>query len=438
MEIMDKSKFDDALIVFDTCSLGCIYTLTRDTQKCLVEILRYLKEQIWIPAQVKIEFNIHHKKFLYQALSDCYPKSSKVKCVDEYVDTINELLDKIKEGTFHPYYSPEAKKMIFEAKERIVNDVKFIEAIKEEQRKIQKTLIDKTASEDDLLTLFKTLQVGDGFSTDELIQIAEEGAYRYKHSVPPGYMDEKEKHGLQKYGDLIVWKELIREAKKQTKNVIFISEDVKEDWQSIANGVDNGVRQELKDEFTKETGCIFYKYTLSQFISTLQLLYPKDEGYLPLFGELTSVQFALQMKELQKLHVKNSHNVLSLRCECGHEFDVSDDELCMEFESDGYFERNMGPEYAYCANEVVVCPQCGKQIDLKLHVWEYPIGAFNYQEIEAEGAEVVEEMNLEDCIPFLAEDFDTCMICGERKKLIEDMDICDDCFQRKMDELENE
>ena len=52
--------------------------------------------------------------------------------------------------------------------------------------------------------------------------------------------------------------------------MIFVSEDVKEDWQNIIDGVDNGVRQELEEEFTKETGCVFYKYTLEQFISTLQ------------------------------------------------------------------------------------------------------------------------------------------------------------------------
>lgn len=440
MEKIDKTKFDDALIVFDTCSLGCIYTLTHDTQKCLVEILSYLKEQIWIPAQVKIEFSIHHKKCLYQAISDCYPLSTKVKGVEEYIETINKLLDETKKGTFHPYYSPNAQKKIFEAKERIINDVKSIEAIKKEQREIQKDLIDKTAVDDDLFALFQTLQVGEGFSIDELIQIAEDGAHRYKQSIPPGYMDEKEKqkHGLQKYGDLIIWKELIREAKKQSKNVIFVSEDVKEDWQNIIDGVDNGVRQELEEEFTKETGCVFYKYTLEQFISTLQSLYPEEECYLPLFGELTSVRFALQMKELQKLQIKKSQNVLSLRCECGHEFEVGENELCMEFEGDGYYERNMGPEYKYSAHEEIRCPRCRKVIELDMSVWEYPVGAYNCQSIECNGAEVLSELDLSQVIDFTNEDLGVCCECGERKLLMQETDMCKECWYKKLKELEDE
>ena len=40
---------------------------------------------------------------------------------------------------------------------------------------------------------------------------AREGKFRYSEKIPPGYMDEykNKKDGLQKYGDLFAWKQIL-------------------------------------------------------------------------------------------------------------------------------------------------------------------------------------------------------------------------------------
>jgi len=87
---------------------------------------------------------------------------------------------------------------------------------------------------------------------DEILSICEDGARRYKRKIPPGYMDAKDKDGIRKYGDLILWKETLRYAASTGRNVIFVTDDAKEDWWTKT---DDGYifREELVKEFGKET-----------------------------------------------------------------------------------------------------------------------------------------------------------------------------------------
>ena len=66
---------------------------------------------------------------------------------------------------------------------------------------------------------------------EEIYQICEEGERRYKTDpqTPPGFKDAKNKDGVRKYSDLIMWKEILRYAREKSVNVIFVTDDVKSD-----------------------------------------------------------------------------------------------------------------------------------------------------------------------------------------------------------------
>ena len=53
-------------------------------------------------------------------------------------------------------------------------------------------------------------------------------------------------------------------------------------------------------------------------------------------------------------------------------------------------ERSMGAELAYEGIVYDNCPNCGNEIEVNLYVWEYPVGAVNYQEEECNGAIIIE------------------------------------------------
>ena len=48
-------------------------------------------------------------------------------------------------------------------------------------------------------------------------------------------------------------------------------------------------------------------------------------------------------------------------------------------------DRQMGPEYRHHWNENFEC-SCGNEITLTYNVYEYPVGAFNIEQIDLEGA----------------------------------------------------
>ena len=60
----------------------------------------------------------------------------------------------------------------------------------------------------------------------------------------------------------------------------------------------------------------------------------------------------------------------------------------------------MGEELHHEAIIDVECQDCSKDyIQVKLNIWEYPIGAYNDQQIEVEGAELIEGCDIQDFSP---------------------------------------
>lgn len=115
-----------------------------------------------------------------------------------------------------------------------------------------------------LLDLFDG-KVGKPFSGEEKLKIEQEGEKRYAGKIPPGYKDSKKVEN--RFGDLLVWKEIIGYAKSKKVDIIFVTHDQKEDWWNIINGKTIGPRIELRKEFYEETGRIFHMYTMSTFLS---------------------------------------------------------------------------------------------------------------------------------------------------------------------------
>ncbi len=78
------------------------------------------------------------------------------------------------------------------------------------------------------------------------------------------------------YGDLVIWKEIIKFAKNTNKDIIFVSSDRKDDWWNILLGKTIGPRVELRKEFSNETDQRFHMYEMSNFINQYET-YSGDE-----------------------------------------------------------------------------------------------------------------------------------------------------------------
>src|SRR5262249_20399670 len=89
-----------------------------------------------------------------------------------------------------------------------------------------------------------------------------------KAKLPPGFRDaSKEDDPLHKFGDLIVWRQLldkVREAKAPF--VIFATDDSKNDWWLKQDGKTIGPHPSLIHEAKREANCRAYLYPGDQFI----------------------------------------------------------------------------------------------------------------------------------------------------------------------------
>jgi hypothetical protein len=89
----------------------------------------------------------------------------------------------------------------------------------------------------------------DGSIPDD--KLKEEMAWRYRHSIPPGYKDRnKPDEGI---GDFLIWKIILQLSSARQVDCIFVTEDAKSDWWVQSEGIFQP-RLELVEEFRRASG----------------------------------------------------------------------------------------------------------------------------------------------------------------------------------------
>lgn len=160
-------------------------------------------------------------------------------------------------------------------------------------QKKQQDLTDSDPLREKVENLFDG-RVGSPPANQEIIdKINEEGEKRFAHKIPPGFEDggkgkEEADEFLwggilykRKYGDLIIWKQILAYAKSSSiKSLVFVTDDNKEDWWQIidSDGPKTiGPRPELADEILIEAGVeTFYMYNPGGFLKySKELLHTK-------------------------------------------------------------------------------------------------------------------------------------------------------------------
>ena len=131
-----------------------------------------------------------------------------------------------------------------------------------------------------------SFQIGKEYSFSKMMEIAREGSFRYSEEIPPGYEDGKEKTGLQKYGDLFVWNQILDCAKSKQKDFIFVTNDVKIDWYEEDKRTP---RFELLKEFREQENKRIWLLSMKNFIYHVNLLLD-DQIHENVLQDIDSVQ----------------------------------------------------------------------------------------------------------------------------------------------------
>ena len=417
----ENALWQDAIFVFDTSVIGDMYSLTASTRDTLIAILNHFQARCWVPAQVMYEYSKNLEKFINNPIKEKYGNPAFLKNV--IVNEISNYLEKIKlQPYYHPYLDDGLIGKIEIHRDALTAELEGIKSIVKTQYDKRKKELLNVKSNDEIQKLFDGMTVGTPFSFSEVMAIAKEGDYRYGSSIPPGYEDVDRKVGTQKYGDLIIWKEILRYSKENKKPVIFICNDVKKGdiYIKDENGNPIGPRHELIREFVDETQQDFWMYTLSIFISKLEEHY-KDTSTLPLFDGLENVKYALAYQALEK----SDKTAMIVHCShCKKMVKFKEDNFDYDWEACGWSERKMGQEIEYESNEYCYCPECGEPINFVFHAWEYPVGVVNYTEIESENATVIRPLCLQELID--VSNHDVCERCGEIGA-VNEYGLCENC-----------
>lgn len=236
-----KPLWDEAFIVLDTSALIDLHDLQEKDPKEAEEtlaVLDELKERLWMPHQVALEllhdFDERRRK-----------KREVFRSLQNHVDGLEK---KLQSAGLVPT-------------DRVQSACKEVAAFVEESEPNWES---PTKFEAEVERLFDG-HVGPMLSTDDFIQRSIRCQQRYDHKRPPGFCDEKKPEN--RYGDCLIWGQILDEARLRKQPVLLIINDRKDDWWLLGDyGKKIGPRPELIDEMRRLAGVDAHLYTLSAFI----------------------------------------------------------------------------------------------------------------------------------------------------------------------------
>ncbi|WP_335899786.1 PIN-like domain-containing protein [Shewanella algae] len=250
-----KELFDKAVFVFDTNVLLNLYRYSDTTRNDLLNAMETLTGRSFLPHRVASEY-FENRLFVIFDQQEAYDKTVKS------IKTLKSEIDNTKQ---HPFVSKELQDRTGELFEELCSELDKWKGVHSD-RFLNDEILDKVSN------IFESA-VAKPKTSDEINELARNGEGRYKERIPPGYMDESKvksnaplNQQLKAYGDYLIWEEILDYANSKKTDVIFITDDEKEDWWQIVKGKTIGPRPELIKEFFERTEKSFHMYTSHSFL----------------------------------------------------------------------------------------------------------------------------------------------------------------------------
>ncbi|MCT9820799.1 PIN-like domain-containing protein [Microbacterium sp. W1N] len=254
----DAELWSSGLIVFDSSALLSLFRYSGHTRTEYLKLLNEKSDQLWIPFHVGVEYHRNHLTVL----------SSQNQAFDEIEKAIEEAEAKVRTAVDrfkrHPSLSTaDLPKHLKKSSKRLR---KALREAREAHTEFAESHEGHEKTFDAVTALYEG-HVGRRWSEEELAKVYVDGAARFENKVPPGFKDS-DKPGNDQYGDLVIWLQIIEHATESGRAVIFVTDDLKEDWWRIVGGKRLGARVELVDEFSSATGKRIHFYTPDRFLET--------------------------------------------------------------------------------------------------------------------------------------------------------------------------
>ncbi|MFC0436610.1 PIN domain-containing protein [Kutzneria buriramensis] len=256
--------FNSGLIVLDTNAIHNLYRYAEQTRHDFITALRAVKEQLWVPHQVLIEFWRNRDSVMRDKTAS--PQDIIDYANESYV-AVCEKIDKWAKRISLEEAKQDGLKQEFRASvDRLITSLQFHG--NEELHSVSDTNSDPVLS--DLSGLLHG-RIGAPISREDRDDAKGEAERRIAAMQPPAYKDSK-KPVDEAIGDYLIWHEMLEEAKRRQVDVLFITGDVKEDWWRIDGGRTRGPRVELFDEMKSKAGVALYMLRPESFLHHIRRL----------------------------------------------------------------------------------------------------------------------------------------------------------------------
>lgn len=297
----------EPIVIFDANVLLNLYSFTIDAIEDIIHDIRMFYDNIWLPKQVVEEFNTNRGRVVKKVFGKLENTRREVDSILD--DTINKLIDK--SNLYKRYRYPLFEKILEEIIQDIRTNSKKLKELDDDISR-EKSCASKFIHNDAITCLLEDLikdkKIGKGFTYSQLINIYVEGDTRYRLRIPPGFKDANKGNydnpsydERRKYGDLIIWKEILLKAKDEKKIIIFITDDEKQDWWDMELQPSSGVLQSksrkvpnkgLIEEFNEEVSgdSEFHMFTFAEFIENISGIKEFEKEFMCTYFESNKVK----------------------------------------------------------------------------------------------------------------------------------------------------
>lgn len=243
----------EGTFVFDANALLNLYRYTDATREEFIQTLEALHSRVWIPYQVGLEFFQNRA----QVMSAAVPGYAKLRA--ELVKSRDDLGKVLNGFRRHPGIDVE------HISQELDDTFSQLRSALEAQEARHP---DWLTGEDPVLQRLSGVfdgRVGQKPETAETKKLLDQAKSRFETSQPPGLRD-KDKGGVQQYGDAVLWLEILQKASNAKSPIIFVTDDVKDDWWQRVGGKTIGPLPELRQELWDVANAPLHMYQCDQFL----------------------------------------------------------------------------------------------------------------------------------------------------------------------------
>lgn len=280
-----KTLWEDAIFVIDTNVLLHMYRYTENTRNQYIEVFKLLgwKGRLFLPNQVCEEFFRNRLNVVW----------ANKKQYAEIITALKKVIEQINIIRNHPNIDLESIKSDIN---RLINEVQT----KDNESPSFDSRNDPILEE---ISLIFDDCIWEWFNNEEICKIEKEWEVRYRNKVPPWFQDSQKPDN--KYGDLILWREILELSKEKSKWIIFITDDVKKDWWLEHNWQTIMPLPQLRKELFDISWKDFHIYTPENFLDHI------DDASINSDAEQFTIDSS-SIEEVKNVWLDNSFDINSL------------------------------------------------------------------------------------------------------------------------------